>query len=175
MALSYEQARSKIQDGDIVFIKNKKTLVSRVIQFFTFSHYSHVGIAFWATIGKEQRLFMVEAQGGAKRRIVNMSFYEGEEMDIVMPPKRWADVQQVALERLGKVEYGWLEAYYVGLREFLLRTTKYIKLPQLDLPGEICSEYVARVYGLQNKHVSPQLLFENLQKIGCKLKFSISR
>lgn len=159
---SYEEARGEIKDGDIVFIKNRKRFFSRIIQFFTRSDYSHVGIAFWVKVNSDsERLMMVEAQGGARRRIVNISYHFNSELDIIAPPKEWGYVYNIALAKLSEVPYGYVEALYVGLREFLMKYLN-IKLPRKNLPGEICSEFIGNVYDLEKRHVSPQILFEHL-------------
>lgn len=172
-SLLYEQARHLIKSGDIVFVRGKKhKLVQRLIMFFTQSLYSHVGIAFWITTNGHQRLMIVEAQGGTNRRILNLSFYAGRKLDIVAAPKLWDDVNEEALDRLGQVEYGWLDAVYVGTREFLLKNFK-IRLPATNFSGEICSEYVARVYQLPKVDISPQGLYETLKKLGYKIKMRV--
>lgn len=165
-AIPYDQARDLIQDGDIVFIADHKGPVSAVIETLTKSMFSHCNIAFWVEIGGEKRLLCVEAQGGTKRRIVNLSYYQSNGskfLYVVTPPKAWKDVAGVALEKLGQADYSYLEALYVGFREFLLKYFN-IKLKEVDLKGEICSEFIARVYELNNKVVSPQLLFEELME-----------
>lgn len=168
--VSYEQARLDIQDGDIIFIKNNKGLfLPQLIRFFTRSPYTHVGIAFWITTGSADRLMVVEAQGGAKRRIVNLSYYEDDHIDVVEAPKDWDRVSEKAIERLNQVPYGWLQALYVGVREFLLQYFN-VKLPMRDLPGEICSEFVARIYDLPERHISPQLLLDQLQRLGFHIR-----
>lgn len=171
---SYSEARNSINDGDIVFIRNRQTLVSAVIRFFIRSKYSHAGFAFWAIIGEQKRLMIAEAQGGAHRRILNMSFYQADELDIIQAPKPWTSIVESALTKLGQVEYGWIEAYYVGIREFLLKYLN-IKIPAINLPGEICSEYIADNLGLEERHISPQLLWENLLKIGHKHIIKVRR
>ena len=159
---SYEEARKLIQSGDVVFVRNKKGFVASVIRFFTRSKYSHVGFAFWVEIEGTPRLLMLEAQGGAKRRIVNISFYKEEKLDIIAAPKPWRDIAPTAMENLGQVAYGWLEAGYVGIREALMKGPGWT-LPYKDMPGEICSEFVARMLGMEQTHVSPQLLWEMLE------------
>ena len=171
--VTYEQARRYINDGDIIFTNNKKGwVVGPLIRFFTRAHYTHVGIAFWMRTGGRDRLMMVEAQGGARRRIVNLSMYRDIDIDVVTPPKSWETVNNKALERLSQVPYGWFEAGYVGFREFML---KYFnsKMPYKNLPGEICSEFVANIYGLPYNHVSPQLLLEQLLNKGQKIRMRI--
>lgn len=161
----YENGRSLIKDGDIIFIRNKKHITSRIIHFFTMSKYSHVGIAFWAKVGGISRLMMVEAQGGNKLRIVNISYYTNDQLDVVPAPKPWASVMGLALQHVGLNRYGWLDALYVGLREFTFNLTG-IRLPRLNFPGEICSEFVARIYDTPDWNVSPQRLFEQLSDSG---------
>lgn len=171
--IDYEEARNFIKDGDIVFIRDKSNLVGWIVRLFTFSRYSHVGIAFWALVGGKRRLFMVEAQGGSKRRIVNMSYYDNQRLDIISAPVKWSAYVDRAMDRLGKVKYGWFDAIYVGLRESLMKTTKFIKLPRFNLSGEICSEFVARMLDLPKKQVSPQLLLEQLEEAGHTLSFRV--
>lgn len=169
---SYVEARSLINDGDVVFIRNKNTIVAKAIRFFTKSKYSHVGFAFWIETAGRKRLMMVEAQGKANRRVVNMSFYAGVELDVIAAPRDWCEIGNVALGRLGQVEYSWLEAAYVGIREFLLKYFQ-IEIPRKDFPGEICSEYIARILKLPEKHISPQLLWEQLIKLKCEEKLHV--
>ena len=170
--VSYEDARNYIKDGDVVFISKKKRLSASIIRFFTHSNYSHVGFAFWAEIAGTRRLMMAEAQGGAKRRIVNMSFYKGIDLDIVKAPKDWSKMAPDALDRLGEVRYGWLEALYVGFRESILKTFGWM-LPEHDLPGEICSEYCARLLDMPEMHISPQGLWEELIARGNELRVQV--
>ena len=80
---TYEKAREHINDGDIVFIRDKVGPIVALIRFFTRSRYSHVGIAFWINTGGKKRLMFAEAQGGAKRRIVNISYYDSVNLDVV--------------------------------------------------------------------------------------------
>jgi hypothetical protein len=169
---SYKEARQQIQSGDVVFFKTSSKIGS-IIRFFTRSKYSHVGIAFWMESGRVRRLMIVEAQGGARRRIVNMSYYSGsKEMDVIVPQMEWDVVSTRVLSRLGKIPYGWLELVYVGFREFLLKYLG-IKIKRVNFPGEICSEFVANVYSMPKRHVSPQLLFEEMMDAGWRYRVKI--
>lgn len=174
--MDYSEIRNKIVSGDIVFIKgNKNSLVDRLIMFFTRSKYSHVGIAFWLydTALKKDRLMIVEAQIFNRLRIVNMSFYKGEKIDIVSSPLPWNKMGDIAFKRLGEVKYGWFDAAYVGIREWLL-AHNICSLPKKNIDsGEICSEFVARVLNFKDRNLSPQKLFESLMKMGQKIKASI--
>lgn len=171
---TYEEARSKIEDGDIVFIRDKVGPVVSLIRFFTRSKYSHVGIAFWIKTAGKKRLMVVEAQGGSKRRIVNISYYNMINLDVFTAPKPWSEVGHNALSKLSQVDYGYLEAIYVGIREFLLQYFN-IKIPAADLHGEICSEYVANVYNLPENHISPNLLLKQLIELGYDYKIKVRK
>jgi hypothetical protein len=165
-AIPYDQARDLIQDGDIVFMAKRNDLISRAIDFFTGGQFSHVNIAFWMEVDGIKRLMAVEAQGKTNRRVINLSnyvYYQKAEMHVVTPPKAWKDVDHDALSKLGQIKYGYLEAIYVGLREFLLERFN-ISIPTKHFSGQICSEFVASVYGLQHINLSPNALYKELMK-----------
>lgn len=163
--LTYEQARDIIQDGDIVFLHGThKSWVQNIIMAFTASTYTHVCIAFWITLGGEERLMCVEAQSNTARRILSMSFYEDRKFTVLASPNDWSMVREDVLARVGKVHYSITSAIYVGIREWLLRTCN-ISLPSLQLSNEICSEFVATVVGLEDVDISPQCLYEQLSTI----------
>jgi hypothetical protein len=162
---SYRTIRPQIEDGDLVFVRNGTTLTSKVIQVCTRSIYSHVGIAFWTQIASTRRLMVIEAQGGSTRRIISMSFYENAGLDIIKAPRPWEEYADEALESVGQAKYGWMDAFYVGMREGAF---KYFNttLPFRDFSGEICSEFAARMLQLENVHVSPQGLVDELTRKG---------
>ena len=173
--MTYEEARKYINDGDIIFIRGEKKFLKNPIRssimFFTNSVYVHTGIVFWANIAGHKHLLITEAQGGTSRRIVNMSFYETENIDVMEPLKEWNDISTDAVEKLGKVKYGWMDAFYVGLRE------KFYKIPfkPKNFSGEICSERVANLQGITPSEISPQKLYEILLKNGKKIKLQIRK
>ena len=172
--MKYTEARPKIQNGDIVFVRGEpgffKRPVQNLIMFFTKSKYTHVGIAFWVNICGQDRLMMVESQVGAKRRILNMSFYQRRELDVIEAPREWQGMCVTATERLGQVNYGYLDAIYVGLRE---RLAKYIALPHKNFQGEICSELIARLLGFEEVNISPQKLWDQLMKTGARVRLVV--
>lgn len=163
--LGYDQVRDMICDGDVVFVSKQHGFVSALIRFFTRSKFSHCTIAFWVDVCDEKRLMCIEAQGGTRRRILNLSFYQqkGMTLYVVTPPKDWCSVAHTALEKLGEVKYGYFEAFYVGIREWMLKNFR-IKFKEIQFDGEICSEFIARTYGLKEVAVSPELLFEQLME-----------
>lgn len=168
--LSYQEARPKIKDGDIVFVKGSwKRPIQALIMLFTASKYSHVCIAFRIQTGGVERVMCVEAQGKTRRRILNLSFYDDRQLTVLRAPKDWSEVQDAALAHIGKARYSMLAAAYVGVRELLHRSLN-LRLPSLNLPHEICSEFVASVYGLEETEISPQVLYEELLKITVEVK-----
>lgn len=155
-------------DGDIAFIR-RNNILAKIITFVTRTQFSHVGIVFNAIIGGENTTLIVEAQGGTKRRIISFSYYDDCEVKIIQAPKDWNLVKDEALKDLGKVTYGWIDAIYVGIREFL-NSYCSISLPSTNFPGEICSEFVARVYDLKEKNISPGKQFTSLLEAGNVLR-----
>ena len=163
--LTYEEARDLIQDGDIVFIHGSWIdPVSAVIMLVTASLFSHVCIAFWVKTNQGKMLMCVESQGQTRRRIFPLSFYGDNKMTVVAGLKPWKTVQNLALSKVGKAEYGMIEAVYVGVKEFVYRHTNY-KLPDRPAHKEYCSTFVASVYGLETLNVSPQTLYEQLLQV----------
>lgn len=160
--LTYEQVRSVIQNGDVVFLHGSwKSPTQALVMLLTGSIFSHVCIAFWVKIGETERLMCVEAQGSTRRRILTMSFYDNRTFTVLPCIKRWTDIEDKVLDRVGKAKYNPLEAIYVGIREFVLRVL-HIKLPIINLNNEICSEFVASVLELPETEISPQLLYDEL-------------
>jgi hypothetical protein len=173
--VSYSVGRDQIKDGDIVFMAHRHSIPAFLIHIFTRSIYSHCNMAFWIDTPAGKRLLAVEAQGGTTRRIINLSYYEKLcDMHVVSPPADWATtVSPVALKELGFMKYGYLEAFYVGLREFLLKYLG-IKIAEKNL-GEICSEFIARVNNMPDQQISPGALMTELNAEGHPIKLMISR
>lgn len=159
----YEEDRNKIEDGDLIFVANKKGIIlPRLIRWSTESIFSHVAIAFWIDTPAGKRLMAVQAQGGNKRFIMNVSALDNCQLYVVSG-QCWTDVASVALQKLDQVKYGYFEAFYVGLREFLM-TRFNIKLSERNFTGEICSEFVSRIQNFPTFNISPQVCFEQATK-----------
>jgi hypothetical protein len=160
--LTYAQARTIIEDGDIVFFHPKLNHdpLDAMIMFSTGSPFVHVNIAFWAEIGGQKRLMAVEAQGGTTRRIVNMSFYSDKDIVVIKGIKSWDDICADALSQVADQKYSYLTAFYAGLRDFSIQHLG-IRLPKMNHPGEICSEFAARMCGFSGLF-SPGDLYKTL-------------
>jgi len=166
-SLTYDQARNIIQDGDVVFfqgIYSWKHPIDSLIMFVTGSPFVHCNIAFWVEVGGQKRLMAVEAQGATKRRIVNESFYNDKNMVVIAAPVAWDTIANAALEKVAVTKYGYLAAIYAGIRDLSVRTLG-VRLPNTNPPGEICSEFVAKLVGLEDADISPGDLYFLLLKV----------
>lgn len=162
--MTYEEARDLIQDGDIVFIHGTwRKPLQALVMFFTHSKFSHVCMAFKVNTGVTERVMCVEAQGFTKRRILNLSYYGDREVTVLAAPVPWYQIEDRALAKVGIAQYSILGAIYVGIRDYVLKCAN-ISLPTLDIPHEICSEFIAKMVGLEKTEISPQTLYEELLK-----------
>lgn len=161
----YEQGRSLVENGDIVFIANKRGILPQLIRFVTRSNFSHAAIAFWVDTAAGKRLMTVQTQTNNKRFVMNLNAMDNCDLYIITSPTPWEEVAPLALSKLDKVPYSYMEALSVGLHEFLVKYFNVvIKQHNHNFSGEICSEFIARVLNLDNVHVSPQGLYEQLIK-----------
>lgn len=164
-SFDYDQVRTHIQDGDVVFMEGSWSRpFEALVMFATRSRFSHVGVAFSIGEGAEKRWMLVESQFLTKRRIVNLSFYDDQKMVVVPGPISWGEIRDEALKRVGKARYGNFQALYIGVRELLLKYLN-IRIAPLNLPNDVCSEFVAKLYKLPETAISPQVLFEQLTKV----------
>ena len=162
--LSYDEYRAIAQDGDIIFLRGaKRSPIQALIMFATGSLYCHVAIAFWVEINGQKRLMVVESQGNTRRRILSASYYRDRKMDIVRAVKPWTAIADDALSQVGIARYGYLDAIWVGIREFAWNKF-HLRLPYLnESRGEICSEFVARMEGIEPVSISPGALYKTLK------------
>ena len=163
--VSYESVRDTIKDGDLLFVHGNWTWkhpIQAIIMAATGSSLYHVGICFWMNTADTPRLMMVESHGGSNRRILNASFYDDHKVSVLPAPKPWSkEVCDVALAKVGKEDYGYMDAIYVGFRDFMLQHFS-VHLPERHFDDEICSEFVANVYDLPQKAISPKDLWAML-------------
>src|SRR5665213_3351612 len=157
--VTHDQVVDQINNGDIMFVDGWDHPLPRLIQFFTKSRFSHVGILFWMqTPAGKKELMIIEAQGGTPLRIQDFEYYHSRPLAIVAAPKDWNSYEVIALARVGLVKYSYGEAMYAGLRDFSFNHFGW-KLAQKTFKGEICSEFVARILGLPSNDASPQDVF----------------
>ena len=168
--IKFNVIKDTIKDGDIIFVGGgDDNIIHGVIETFTKSKYFHCAIAFWMTTGDYRELMVVEAQGGADRRVVSLQdFYKGYTIAVVRNTvTSWEDMD-ACFEKLGEVPYNYITCAAIGIKDAL---KKYcgVRVNIGNSPeGEICSEFIARTMKLSNDIVSPQDLFETLVlKLSC--------
>ena len=156
----YEELREKAKDGDIMFLTvNKKNILSRITSFFTRSKFTHAAFLFWY----KDRLMVVESTTHGGMRIVTASHYRDREFDLIPAPVDWKLIEEKALERAGTADYGWLSAFYIGVREFFFMHFN-MKLPEnRGNRNKACSEFVSETLLLEDTDISPGKLFKLLK------------
>lgn len=163
---SYDEARSYIQDGDLIATRTPHSLFNRLTQLLTYKPYTHNGIAVWLDDG----LWMGEINGG-KNHMIPLSQLADEDFDVFYPPAgldRAVIKKQVLEDMRVKVPYGFFATIVTGLVEFF-RLGIYIKWRNILH----CAGYSIRTYeraGWVPRHsfiVSPG-------KLTKKLKFKLA-
>ena len=159
--MTYDEVRSQVKDGDIIFITvNKTDYLSRLTSWFTKSPYTHAAFVFWLN----NRLMVLESTTNGGSRISFASVYANRNIDVISAPKAWSEIEEKALARSGTASYGWVSAAYIGIREFCFTHFGW-KLPQnKNNRAKACSEFVAEVLGLDDVDISPGKLYKTLSK-----------
>jgi hypothetical protein len=127
--MRYEEARQQIANGDLLFFRGT-ALHSRIIQRWTRSCYSHVGVALWVkAAGRRDRLCVIEAIEGRGIRVepLRIQLEQGNAVDWFQLVDGSIDRERVAdwaLDRWG------LE--YASARQ-LLRS--FVTVPLCSLVG----------------------------------------
>lgn len=170
----YNDIRSQIQDGDLIFFKNGKGIVSETIRYVTRSKYSHCGILFWMDVHNDAisdpRLCLIE-QMAFNRRIVNMSAEVLKDFDIIRTPIKFSSYANKLIEGVGAVPYSIPDLLSIGLLEaFNIKTENH--------PGQVCSEMVGEIMKeaglIKASFVSPKKLVQELLNTGkCNIIFDV--
>ncbi|MFZ6747417.1 hypothetical protein [Undibacterium sp. Ren11W] len=137
--MNYQDARSQIEDGDVIAVRTAHSLFGKLTQFFTRKIYTHNGIAVWLDEG----LWMVEINGG-KNHAIPMSQLEGDDFDVFLPPQELtrSNIRKAALESLRvKVKYGLAAAFMIGLLG-LLKLKTFVHWRKII----VCSGYCVAIY-----------------------------
>lgn len=124
----YEQVRSDITNGDLLFFRGK-LLHSRIIQRWSRSVYSHVGIAHWIKSDGVSRLAVVEAMEGKGIRLFPLRRYleQGDDVDWYQVTDKSINRDKVvawAMDRWGK--------QYARPRQFI---RSFVTVPLLNSLG----------------------------------------
>lgn len=114
--MNYDEARSKIQDGDLIAVRGTEGFLSPFTRFFTRSPYTHVGVAFWMGGG----LWLAEINAGANHA-TPLSQFAGTDFDVYEKPYqctgKMIDAIDTALRV--KIHYGFASLPVIGLMNWL--------------------------------------------------------
>jgi len=144
----YSEARERIASGDVLLFRGS-LLHSRIIQRWTRSVYSHVGLALWIKADGVQRLMVIEAREGSGVRLFPLSEYlaRGDHVD-------WFAITDSGLSREKTIGWGMdrLGRAYASpwqfLRSFGLvskRLSNWLGLPtKVDQDRWFCSWFAAQ-------------------------------
>jgi hypothetical protein len=156
---TYDDIRGQIKNGDLIHLYRAdkplpRTVLHWVINFFTGSPIYHNVIALWmSTDSGERRLMCVESHIKGGKRIVPLSVYADEKMEIHPLPDDvdFTDMEPTLMHRVGRQRYGIFDFIAIGLREFT-----GIKLG--DAGGQVCSEMAAEAWISAGVHLPGTLL-----------------
>lgn len=116
--MKYDEAKSKIEDGDVILVKGESGFLTPFTRFFTRSPYTHAGVAFWMN----GDLWMAEINGGKNHAIPlsqlsGVESYEVFKRPVEVHPE---DVLKSILKALSVMtKYGLAALPVIGLLDFL--------------------------------------------------------
>lgn len=114
--MNYDEARSKIEDGDMIAVCGKEGFLTPFTKFFTRSPYTHVGVAFWMGGG----LWMAEINAGANHA-TPLSQYAECDFDVFIKPDECIHSIKDAIDTAlrVKIHYGFASLPVIGLLNWL--------------------------------------------------------
>lgn len=176
---TYDEARAKINSGDMIFFKYVKTdwraPLRTLTRFFTGSRLYHCGVAIWIkTPSDVEHLMLMETATRGGKRVVPLSIYDKFEAEVVSMPKAYnfGAIEEAGWKDIGKLRYGFLDLISIALRE-------YFGLPTRSIGGEVCSELCADMWiaggcPLVSDFLSPGRLKLDLELMGIPTAFTLS-
>jgi len=142
----YEEVRPQIKNGDVIMYEGK-SMVPKLVSWFTRSPYSHAGIAVWWN----ERLMVMEAtmRGVMVMPLSRSILRHKGKAEWFISKQEISDEDRLrmvifAQEELGKSFARW-KAVLFGLKILLNRNLS--KKDQLRMENKLfCSQYVAQIY-----------------------------
>jgi hypothetical protein len=142
----YEEVRPQIKNGDVIMYEGK-SMVPKLVSWFTRSPYSHAGIAVWWN----ERLMVMEAtmRGVMVMPLSRSILRHKGKVEWFTSKQEISDEDRLrmvifAQEELGKSFARW-KAVLFGLKILLNRNLS--KKDQLRMENKLfCSQYVAQIY-----------------------------
>lgn len=150
-ALTYQEARSHIETGDLIAVRSAHGIIGRLTQFFTRSPYNHTGIAIWIEGG----LYMGELNGG-RNHLIPLSQLDRCDFDVYHPPPGLSNIADALFFWLRlQIDYAYVAFVAIGLLNWL-RAKVYVHWRQML----VCSGWCVAVYeeagwGEHSRIVSP--------------------
>lgn len=160
---TYEEARDLIRDGDIVSVHRRRGSLNPfhlITNIVTNSPIYHSAVATWLkTEYGHERLFVIEAASGG-RRLIPMSCYSLDDMDVIACPFDFSTVADDALAKVHMVPYGYIDLIVIGIKELF-------GLPAKDVVNaEVCSEFAAKTWKAGGVNIEDTVLSPaKLQKV----------
>jgi hypothetical protein len=144
---SYFGARDQIANGDIINIYapaqfSFMTLLYCIIKFFTKSSVVHSVIALWMSAPSgEKKLMCVESNIKGGKRIVPLSHYMNQKMEVIHLPSDipFSGMEDVLLARVSDQNYALIDFISIGMKEYF----GIQKFKEYDTGGQVCSELCA--------------------------------
>jgi hypothetical protein len=134
--MNYEEARSRIETGDVISVRRKDGFMSKMIRAITRSPYTHSGIAIWLDGG----LWMAEINGG-HNHLIPLSQLQDIDLDISECPVSRDKVRTAILESLrARANYGMASFVIIGFVNLLK-----IKERLHSFKDKVCSEYIQAI------------------------------
>jgi hypothetical protein len=175
---TYEEARPRINSGDLVFFFYDKpdwrAPLRSLIRFFTGSKFFHCAVAVWVkTPSDVDQLMLMETATKGGKRVVPLSIYHNFRAEVVPVPKAFSfgAMEEEGWKDIGKQRYGFLDLIGIALRE-------YFGLPTKSIDSQVCSELSAAIWiaggaPLVDTYVSPGRLKLDLELMGIPSAFEI--
>lgn len=109
--MNYAEARSQIQDGDLIAVCGTEGFLSPFTRFFTRSRYTHVGVALWMDGG----LWLAEINAGANHA-TPLSQFAVNDFDVYHKPAECTGDIRAAIHTALciKIHYGFSALPVVG-------------------------------------------------------------
>ena len=139
--MKYEAARAQIETGDLIAIRDRKKLFSRITSLVTQSPYTHTAIAVWGGFAGVSRLLVVESNA-AGASLSPLSNYAEVDFDVFACPVDQATVEIELWNLIGaKIHYDPPDLVRIALNKRLR-----IPLPPQDDKNLVCSALSATIY-----------------------------
>lgn len=136
MKHTYEEIRSKLTTGQIVGVRENKSIIHVATKAFTGSRYTHVGII----IVKPCGVYLAELNGG-RNHLIPLSQLRYKRFDVYECPKECLPlIEQAINDQLREeIHYSFLAFIFIGIMDLFNVT---FKVPLKN--DQVCTGFVAK-------------------------------